>query len=99
MAGMLRIAGYTVIHSPSIGVKYRPKKVKRSLRERLFSFPWHPFKKYRTESERYLDEAMYFAPGLGAGVVYMNSAFLPKLMKMLEEARTEMGLEEIIEHF
>lgn len=88
-----------MIHSPSIGVKYRPKRVKRSLIERLFSLPWHPFKKYRTESERYLDEAMYFVHGLDAGTVYMNSAFLPRLMKMLAEAKTEMGMEEVIEHF
>lgn len=32
---------------PIIQSKYLEKKVKRSWKERLFAFPWTPFKKYK----------------------------------------------------
>jgi len=93
MAGMLRVAGYVVIHNPSIGVKFRMKDVKRSMKERLFSLPWHPFQKTKRVVDKYLDQAVYFAPH--QGVIYVNTSLLPKLTTLLLKG---VDLEDVIEY-
>lgn len=94
MAKVFRVPGYTIVHSPSIGIKYRTKRVKRSLRERFFSLPWHPLDRYKIVVERYIDKAMFYIPR--TNVIYVNTALVPKLLKEIGKARN--GMEEIIEY-
>ena len=72
-----------IIEDPSLVVKDGWRKEKRSLRERLFSWPWNPFRTYKSLPQ--------FRPDTDIWMINGKYVAHPETAQMLREQIEETG--------